>query len=337
MYSPNIPPNNSSPILSIIKASSHHVITKYATNHSSHLLFKNIDRSRTSHDLLKLIYWSLSHDGVWPLNHDSKDLLLIISTSSYFSNRSRNESMNSEASKVDPSLLDYSVRPIPISLRSKNEEEEEAKQYWQSTRCWRERRGCSQVGQEEVQEEEEEGDEEYDDEVLVEEKLFQLCMRFLRSNGSRLRDVSSLSNSSNHPLRAHLISWVHGMKEWLADKCKISPIEEEEEIEIEFESHSSIHNMKCENVNGMDEKFDFSEEEKEEEEEWDFIDDEEDDSIYFMSRDDAFNDKVCVVVGSTQSGKTSFVHLICNEVGVKTIEMNTSQVFIYSLVTFLFF
>ena len=54
------------------------------------------------------------------------------------------------------------------------------------------------------------------------------------------------------------------MREWLVDKCKISSIEEEEEIDIEIESHSSIHNMKCENVNGMDEEVDFSEQEEEE-------------------------------------------------------------------------
>ena len=151
-------------------------------------------------------------------------------------------------------------------------------------------------------------------------------MRFLRSNESCLRDVSSLLNSLHHSLRAHLISLVHGMNEWLVDKCKISPIEEEEEmIEIEIKDHSSIHNMKCENVNGMDEEVDFSEEE-EEEEEWDFIEDEDDDSIFFMSRDDtyAFNDKVCVVVGSTQSGNASFVYLICNEIGVNIIEMNST-------------
>jgi len=93
--------------------------------------------------------------------------------------------------------------------------------------------------------------------------------------------------------------------------------------------------MKCENVNGMDEEVDFSEEE----EEWDFIDDEEDDSNFFMSRDDtyAFNDKVCVVVGSTQSGKSSFVYLICNEIGVNIIEMNSFQVLFYSFIKFLFF
>jgi len=78
--------------------------------------------------------------------------------------------------------------------------------------------------------------------------------------------------------------------------------------------------MKCENVNGMDEEVDFSEEE----EEWDFIEDEEDDSNFFMSRGDAFNGKVCVVVGSTQSGKTSFIHLICNQIGVNIIEINSS-------------
>jgi len=38
-----------------------------------------------------------------------------------------NEEMNPEAAEIDPSLLDYSVRHIPISLRSKNEEEEEEK------------------------------------------------------------------------------------------------------------------------------------------------------------------------------------------------------------------
>jgi len=179
----------------------------------------------------------------------------------------------------------------------------------------------------------EEKEEEYDDEIFMEEKFFRVCMRFLRSNESCLRDVSSLSNSLNHPLRAQLTSLIHGMKEWLVDKCKISPIEEEE-IEIKIEPHSSIHNMKCENVNGMDEEVDFSEEE----EEWDFIED-EDDSNFFMSRDDsyAFNDKVCVVVGSTQSGKTSFVHLICNEIGVNIIEMNSSQVFNYFLIKLLFF
>jgi len=63
--------------------------------------------------------------------------------------------------------------------------------------------------------------------------------------------------------------------------------------------------------------------------------------LIFMSRDDdwryAFNDKVYVVVGATQTGKTSFVQLICNEIGVNTIEMNPSQVLIYSLIKFLVF
>jgi len=154
-------------------------------------------------------------------------------------------------------------------------------------------------------------------------------MRLLRSNENCLRDVSSLSNALNQPLRAHLISLVHGMKEWLVDKCKISLIEEEEvEIGIEIEYHPSIHNLKCEDVDGMDEEVDFSEEE----EEWDIIEDEDDDCNVFISRDDtyAFNDRLFVVVGATHTGKSTFLLLVYNEIGVNIIEMNSSQVFIYS-------
>jgi len=42
-------------------------------------------------------------------------------------------------------------------------------------------------------------EEKYDDEIFMEEKFFRLCMRFLRSNESCLRDVSTLSNSLSHP------------------------------------------------------------------------------------------------------------------------------------------
>jgi len=51
------PTNHSSHILAIIKASSHHVINKYPTNNSSHFLLKITDRLIMSSKLCKLAYW----------------------------------------------------------------------------------------------------------------------------------------------------------------------------------------------------------------------------------------------------------------------------------------
>ena len=61
---------------------------------------------------------------------DHQTMIQKISSSSHLQTHisptnQENEEMNPEASEIDPSLLDYSVRHIPISLRSKNEEEEE--------------------------------------------------------------------------------------------------------------------------------------------------------------------------------------------------------------------